>query len=102
MMESPALIALVAVLLLHIRYLRTGSFRYAAGAAATLGAGLLFSEKTLFVGPLLLALVLAFFSSGSLLGRLLQTLRHQWAAWLLYLAVSLPYLWYYVTSVPTS
>ncbi len=99
--QLPQQIAMVAVLLMHVRYLRHGARRDALGAAAALVAGLLFSEKTLFVVPLVLALTLLFFARGSALQRITSTLRSQWRVWLLYGAVSLPYLAYYVTRVPT-
>ena len=99
--QLPQQIAMVAVLLLHVRYLRRGARRDAIGAAVALAAGLLFSEKTLFAVPLVLALTLIFFAGGSALQRITSTLRSQWRVWALYAVVSVPYLFYYVTRVPT-
>ncbi len=99
--QLPQQLTLVAVLLLHLRYLRTGRRRLAVGAALTLVAGLLFSEKSLFALPLTLALTLAFFTEGSLLTRMGHTIRRHWLAWALYALVSAPYLWLYITRVPT-
>ena len=99
--QLPQQLALVGVLLLHVRYLRTGRRAYAVGAAAALAGGLLFSEKSLLAGPFVLTLTLSFFTTGGLLHRIGQTLRRHWLVWLLYAFVSVPYLWYYVTRVPT-
>lgn len=99
--QLPQQLAIVVGLLAFVRYLRHGRrWHLVAGPVALVG-GLLFSEKTLFLLPLLVGLTLAFFTSGSLWQRLRQTVRLHWRVWVLYAVVALPYLAYYVTSVPS-
>jgi hypothetical protein len=99
--QLPQQLSMVAVVLLHLRHLRTGRLRYAVGAAAALAGGLLFSEKSLLALVLAVGLTLLYFTAGGPVHRVVETLRRHWTAWLLLAAVALPYLWYYRTHVPT-
>ncbi len=99
--QLPQQLALVAALLLHVRFLQTGRARNAVGAALTIVAGLLFSEKTLFVVPLIVAFTLLYAVGGSPQERLKATVRRHWPAWVAYLAIALPYAAYYVIAVPS-
>ena len=99
--QLPQQIATVGALLLHVRYLRTGRRALALAGPLVLAGGLLFSEKTLFVVPLVLAITLVFFVDGSVWARVRRTVRRDLVVWAAYCVVSLPYLVYYVLSVPS-
>jgi hypothetical protein len=99
--QVPQQLAMVAVLLAHVAYLRTGRRRDGLYGALALVAGLLFSEKTLLVLPLVAGLTVLFFTEGSAPRRLrTAVLRHR-TVWLAYGVVALPYAAYYVSHVPS-
>ena len=99
--QLPQQLATVVAVLALVRYFRTGRTRHlVAGPLALLG-GLLFSEKSLLLLPLVVGITLAFFTTGSLWRRVLQTLRrHRWL-WGSYGVVTVAYLAYYVLRVPS-
>lgn len=99
--QLPQQLAMVAVVLLHLRYLRTARLRHAVGAAAALAAGLLFSEKSLFALVVVAGLTLLYFTTGGPVRRVVETVRRHWRSWLALALVTVPYLWYYLTRVPT-
>jgi hypothetical protein len=99
--QLPQQLAMVGVLLCHLRYLRTGRVLAGLAGAAVLVAGLLFSEKTLLVVPLLLAMHLAYFAAGALLPRLRAVVVGHWRVWVAYAAVAVPYAAYYAVAVPS-
>jgi hypothetical protein len=99
--QLPQQLAMVASLLALVRYFRTGRTRYVVLGPLALVGGLLFSEKSLLLLPLLVGVTLAFFTTGSLWRRVLQTLRrHRWV-WGSYAVVAVCYLAYYVLNVPS-
>jgi hypothetical protein len=101
MNQLPQQLAMVGALLVHVRYFRTGRTGLVVVGPLVLVGGLLFSEKTLLVLPLLVGVTLAFFTTGSLWRRILQTLRlHRWM-WATYALVAAAYLAYYVLQVPS-
>ena len=99
--QLPQQLAIVAALLFHVRYLRTGRLRLALAGPLVVLTGLLFSEKTLFAVPLLVGLTLAYFTNGGLWARVRQTLRLHTPVWVGYAVVAFPYLAYYVVQVPS-
>ena len=99
--QLPQQLAMVGCLLLLVRYFRTGRTRYLVLGPVVLVGGLFFSEKTLLALPLLVGVTLAFFTTGSLWRRVLQTLnRHRWV-WVSYAVVAAGYLAYYLIKVPS-
>lgn len=99
--QLPQQLAMVGCLLVLVRYFRTGRARYVVLGPVVLAGGLLFSEKTLLTLPLLVGVTLAFFTTGSLWRRALQTLRrHRWV-WASYGVLALGYLAYYALNVPS-
>lgn len=99
--QVPQQLAMVAALLAHVAYLRTGRVRHGLYGVLALVGGLLFSEKTLLVLPLLAALTVLFFTSGSLPDRLRAVVLPHRRVWLAYGAVALPYAAYYLSHVPS-
>ncbi len=99
--QLPQQLAIVAALLFHVGYLRTGRLRLALAGPLVVLAGLLFSEKTLLAVPLLVGLTVAYFTSGGFWARVRQTLRRDAPVWVGYAVVAFPYLAYYVVQVPS-
>ncbi len=99
--QLPQQLAVVGVLLCHMRYLRTGRVRAGLAGALVLLGGLLFSEKTLLVLPFLAAIHLAYFAGGTFLTRLRGLVVGHWRVWSAYAVVSLPYVVYYAVAVPS-
>lgn len=98
--QLPQQLAMVAVLLAHVAYLRTGRVRHGLYGVLALVAGLLFAEKTLLVIPLLGALTVLFFAVGSALNRIRMVLIDHRRVWLAYGAVVLVYGTYVVSHIP--
>ena len=99
--QLPQQIAMIAALLCHVQYLRTGLVRRGVLGVLALVAGLLFSEKTLLAVPLVVAFTLAFASSGSAWSRVRGAWLDHRPVWLAYLVVLVPYVAYYVLAVPS-
>jgi hypothetical protein len=97
--QLPQQLATAAALLLHLRYLRTGRIRLGIYAAATLFGGLLFSEKTLLVFPLIPAMTVFYFTGGPPLARVRNAWLRHWKVWTAYLVVGLGYSGYYLGQV---
>jgi hypothetical protein len=99
--QLPEQIAMVSALLWHVRYLQTGRVRSGVlGAVAVLG-GLLFSEKSLFIVPLVVAFTLLYETGGSPWRRIVTSWRRHRLVWGAYLVVLVPYTAYYVLAVPS-
>ncbi len=99
--QLPQQLAVAATLLLLTRYLRTGRRLLALAGPAVFATGLLFSERTLLALPLLVAVTLVFFTSGSVWSRVAETARRHRVLWTGYAVVTVPYLTYYLLSVPS-
>ncbi|WP_270889446.1 hypothetical protein [Pedococcus sp. 5OH_020] len=99
--QVPQQLAMVAALLAHTAYLRTGRVRQGLLGPLALVGGLLFSEKTLLLLPLVAGLTVLFFTTGPARGRIRVALSRHRVVWLGYAVVALPYLGYYVTHVPS-
>jgi len=94
-----AQIAMTLVLLMQVRYHRTGKARYGLFGVVALLLGLAFSEKLLLTVPVVGALTFLYFTSGPPLARLGRVLRRHARVWIAYAAVVVPYVAYYVTHV---
>jgi hypothetical protein len=92
-------IAMILVLLLHVRYHRTGRVRYGVLGALSLLVGLAFSEKLLLTVPVVCALTLFYFTGGPPLLRVRRAVGQHARVWVAYAAVVVPYLAYYTTHV---
>lgn len=99
--QLPQQIAMVAVLLAHVRYLRTGRVRRAMLGPLAMAAGLAFSEKTLLVLPLLVALTVLFFTAGPVPGRIRHAFAAHMPVWTAYALLAGAFAAYYLTSVPS-
>lgn len=99
--QLPQVAAMAATLWCHTLYLRSGRLRYGALGALSLLVGLAFSEKTILVLPVVLALTVLFFSGRGNVGAALRALARHWPAWTLYALVAVPYAAYYGTHVPS-
>ncbi|MDX6276001.1 MAG: hypothetical protein QOJ72_129, partial [Nocardioidaceae bacterium] len=98
--QQPQEIAMLAALITHLLYVRSGRWYWAVSGPIALAAGLLFFEKTALVVPLVGVLTWMFFSEGTVVGSLVTALRRYWITWVGYLVVLLPYTLYYLTHVP--
>lgn len=97
--QLPAMLAMAATLLLHVRYLRSGRLRTGLAALLAFLAGLACFEKLLVFAPLVLLLTAAYFVPGSWPQRLWRAVRlhlRLWTAWTVALGA---YTAYYVTHV---
>lgn len=99
--QLPQQIFMLLAVLAHLAHVRTGRWWYVVLSVLALVLGLAFSEKTLLVVPLMLALTWLFMVEGTWWRALLTTLRRYWLSWVGLAAVTVPYVVYYLTSVPT-
>ncbi|SES39865.1 hypothetical protein SAMN05216199_3317 [Pedococcus cremeus] len=99
--QLPQQLALVGVLLAHVTYLRTGRTARGLVGPFVLLAGLAFSEKTLLALPLLLAFTVLFFAAGRPLRRTRDALVQHRIIWAGYAVVTVPYMLFYVSTVPS-
>jgi hypothetical protein len=83
----PLEIAMFSALNSHVKYLRSGKFRYAAITAIWLFVGLASSIKGAGTPVLLFAITSAWQSDGLWVASIRRTLREHWRAWLSYIAV---------------
>lgn len=98
--QQPQQIAMLAALVTHILYVRSGRWYWAVGGPVALAVGLLFFEKTALIVPFVGVMTWMFFSEGSPVGALATALRRYWITWAGYLVVLVPYTLYYVSHVP--
>lgn len=99
--QLPEQLAMVTALLCQVRYLQSGRARRGLlGAVAVLG-GLLFSEKSLFIAPLVVAFTVLYESDRGPWGRVVTSWRRHRLVWLGYLLVVVPYTAYYLLAVPS-
>ncbi len=68
----------------HVRYLRTGSVRQMAAAAAWLLVSMLFSDKGLLLPLFVFGVTTAYFVEGSWLRAALRAVARYWKAWAVY------------------
>ena len=99
--QLPQQMAMVAALLCHVRYLRTGRVWRGVLGVVAIAAGLLFSEKTLLAVPLVVAFTYAFATGGPAWPRLRRAWSDHRAVWLTYLVLVVPYVIYYLAAVPS-
>lgn len=101
--QLPLLLAGLVAIWAHLGHLRHGRLRDVALVVLALVAGLAFSERTLLVLPLLFLLTLGWFAGqGRPLALLRRALLPHWALWLAVTVVSLAFVAYYVTQVPSA
>jgi len=98
----PLQIALFMALDSHVRYLRTGKFRYAVASAGWQAFGLFFFEKSAVIPLLLFAVTAGFLTSPRLLAGLRTTITGLWKGWLLYLGLLAVYAAVFVTALGKS
>lgn len=93
-------LAMVLMLLAHLRYHRTGLLRWGLAGVAAMVGGLLFSEKLLLMAPVMAAFTFLWFTPGPPLRRLRLALRTNAWLWTAYAFVVVTYLVYYRLAVP--
>lgn len=98
----PLQIAIFCAVSAHVRYLRSGQFRYAVESAGWLFVGMASSLKGVAIPLLLLALTSAFFVAGAWTRAMWTTLREHWRAWALYAVITAGYVVVYVVQLATS
>jgi hypothetical protein len=105
--QLPQQLAIATALLCQVRYLRTGKVRTGIYGAVALAGGLLFSEKTLLLAPLVIAFTALFFGAPpadvkhGVRARLRAALVPHWRVWAAYLVIAIPYAVYYVLAIPS-
>jgi hypothetical protein len=99
--QLPQQLAMCLALLYHARYLRFGRVRTGVLGAVAVAGGLLFSEKTLLVVPLIVLFTALYFCRGGPWRRIVDTWRSHVRVWIAYLIVVVPYATYYVMEVPS-
>jgi hypothetical protein len=99
--QLPEQIAMVAALLYHVRYLRSGRVRTGVLGAVSVAVGLLFSEKSLFIVPLVVGFTVLYGATGTPWRRVVTLARRHVRVWIAYLVVVVPYTAYYLTEVPS-
>jgi hypothetical protein len=91
-------LAMVLMLLAHVRYHRTGRLAAGLGGILALLVGLLFSEKVILMVPVVFLLTLLWFTPGPPLDRLRLALSRSRMLWLGYAAVSMAYVVLYLVT----
>jgi len=94
---NPAHVAMVATLLLHVRYLRTGRRRTAVAAVVTYGVGLLCWEKALLALPVAVLLTVLFLAPGDTWRARLRASWRWYRLALAYVLVTAAYLAVYLS-----
>lgn len=100
--QLPHQVALMGAVAAHVGYLRTRSPSRAVVTALFLALGYASYTKSVLIPVLLLVLTVCYFASGRLVPRLRETVGRYWHAWALVGALSLAYVWVYVTVAPSS
>jgi len=98
----PLEIAMFCAINSHVRYVRTGRFKYAVHTTAWLAVGMAASIKGAGVPLLLFAITSAWLMHGTWLQAARRTLREHWPAWLTYAVLLVVYLGIYVAALRTS
>jgi len=98
----PLQLAIFCAVTAHLRYLRTGRFRYVMATAGWVFIGLASSLKGVAVPLLLFALTSAFLVEGRWSRAVLTSLRTYWRAWLIYGGLIIGYITIYVVQLSTS
>jgi hypothetical protein len=98
----PLQIALFLALNAHVRYVRTGNFRYAGFSAAWLFFGLFFFEKAAVIPLLLFAVTAGFLTTRPLLAGVRATFVRLWKGWLLYFGLLAAYAAVFLAAYSTS
>ncbi len=83
-----------------VRYLATGRRRWLVLLFAALAFGLLSYVKTVLLFGVLVYVLMAWFSSGTLKHRLVSTVRERWRVLSALVVIGLVFLVYYTTQVP--
>ncbi|MGZ6803905.1 MAG: hypothetical protein ACXVFU_12725 [Nocardioidaceae bacterium] len=100
--QLPAMLAMAATLLLHVRYLRSGRLLTGLGALLAFLAGLACFEKLLVFAPLVLLMTAAYFVPGSWPRRLLGAVTLHWRVWTAWAFALGAYVGYYETHVDST
>jgi hypothetical protein len=95
--QLPYLIAMTWGLAAFVGYLRSPRWTSAAQAAGWVVLGMLFYEKSALIPVAMAFLTLAYFTTGGLRERVVQSWRRYGAAWILLAAVGIGYVVAYVT-----
>lgn len=99
--QLPLQLAMLLALTWHVRWLRGRRGADLVRTVAAVLGGLLFSEKTLLVLPLLLVVTVAWFGTGGPRERLAGVWRRYRAAWISLGVVGVLYAGWYVLTVPS-
>jgi hypothetical protein len=99
--QLPQQLFMLLALLAHLAHVRTGRRRFVLLGVLAVAAGLTFSEKTALAMPLVLVLTWGFLVEGRWWRALVTTIRRYWLTWAAYTALAVPYVVYYLVTVPS-
>lgn len=100
--QLPHQIALFGAVAAHVHHMRTGRWSWALVTSGFLVLGYASYTKTLLLPVLLLAITFVYFARGPAIGRLRQSIGGFWRTWVLQGALTVSYVWFYLTVVPSS
>lgn len=100
--QLPHQIALFGAVAAHVHHLRTGRWSWALITSGFLVLGYASYTKTLLLPVLLLVITFVYFARGPFVVRLRQSIGGFWRTWVLQGALTLSYVWLYLTVVPSS
>lgn len=98
--QTPVQIAFFSSVAFWLHYLRSRSWRALLGTVLSIVLGLLFFQKILLVLPVLVWLLLAYFTEGSLVARIRSAFRTYWPSAVVVGLVAGGYLAYFLVAVP--
>lgn len=98
--QTPVQIAFFSSVTFWLHYLRSRTWRALLGTVLSLVLGLLFFQKILLVLPVLVWLMLAYFTAGSPVARIRSAFRTYWPSAVVVGLVAGGYLLYFLVAVP--
>jgi len=98
--QTPVQIAFFGAVAFWVQYLRNRAWTALLGTVLCLAFGLLFFQKILLVIPVLIWLLLAYFTEGSLGARLRSAVRTYWPSAVVVGLLAGGYLLYFLVAVP--
>lgn len=98
----PTQLAMIWAMGSQIRYARTRRWRHQLSMVLALTFGLVFSEKTMLVVPLIFLLTACLLVSGNPLRAVWRALKGFWLTWLTLAAVTAAYSWLYLSDAQST
>ncbi|MGC5022707.1 hypothetical protein [Micromonospora sp. DT47] len=93
----PMQLAMVLAIAAQVKYVRTRRIRHLLTVALSVLLGLLFSEQSLLIVPLVFLLTACLFVTGGPVRSIIRTIRRYWPSWVVLTVLSLAYLGLYLS-----